>query len=96
VSDPTIPRGKYADPEEVPRRCYFDSPVFQPEALCFLCAKVGADRVMLGSDYPFPIGDPAPVRVVEESGFGPEDRKLILGGTAAAIFGLERHRNSAA
>jgi aminocarboxymuconate-semialdehyde decarboxylase len=51
---------------------------------------------MLGSDYPFPIGDPAPVRVVEESGFGPEDRKLILGGTAAAIFGLERHRNSAA
>ena len=83
--------GKYADPEEGLRRCYFDSLVFQPEALRFLCDKVGADRVMLGSDYPFPIGDPAPVRVVEQARLGSDDRKSILGGTAAAMFGIE-HR----
>ena len=81
--------GKYADPEEGLRHCYFDSLVFQPDALRFLCEKVGADRIMLGSDYPFPIGDPAPVRVVEEASLRPEDKKKILGGTAAAMFGLE-------
>jgi aminocarboxymuconate-semialdehyde decarboxylase len=44
---------------------------------------------MLGSDYPFPIGDPAPVRVVEEADLVDADRKSILGGTAAALFGIE-------
>ncbi len=81
--------GKYADPEEGLRRCYFDSLVFQPDALRFLCDKVGADRVMLGSDYPFPIGDPAPVKVVEQASLRPEDEAKILGGTAAAMFGRE-------
>jgi hypothetical protein len=31
----------------------------------YLAKKAGADRVMLGSDHPFPIGDPEPTRVVE-------------------------------
>lgn len=80
--------GKYADPEEGLRRCYFDSLVFQPDALKFLCGKVGADRVMLGSDYPFPIGDPAPVEVVRDAALSAEDKDKILGGTAAGVFGI--------
>ncbi|MNC99528.1 Amidohydrolase [compost metagenome] len=70
------------------RRCYFDSLVFQPDALKFLCGKVGADRVMLGSDYPFPIGDPAPVEVVRDAALSAEDKDKILGGTAAGMFGI--------
>ena len=80
--------GKYADPEEGLRRCYFDSLVFQPDALKFLCDKVGADHIMLGSDYPFPIGDPAPVKVVETCDLSDADKKKILGGTAAGMFGI--------
>lgn len=80
--------GKYADPEEGLRRCYFDSLVFQPAALKFLCDKVGADRIMLGSDYPFPIGDPAPVKVVEECDLSDADKSRILSGTAAEMFGI--------
>lgn len=82
--------GKYADPEEGLRRCYFDSLVFQPDALKFLCDKVGADRVMLGSDYPFPIGDPAPVEVVRDAALSAEDKDRILGRTAAGMFGIDR------
>ncbi len=80
--------GKYADPEEGLRQCYFDSLVFQPEALKFLCNKVGADRVMLGSDYPFPIGDPQPVKVVETCDLSDADKRKILSGTAAKMFGI--------
>ncbi len=80
--------GKYADPEEGLHRCYFDSIVFQPDALRFLCDKFGADRVMLGSDYPFPIGDPEPTRVVAEAPLEESQRKLILGDTAAKLFGI--------
>lgn len=82
--------GKYSDPEEGLRRCYFDSLVFQPEALKFLCDKVGADRIMLGSDYPFPIGDPAPVKVVQECDLTAAEKQKILCDTAAEMFGIQR------
>lgn len=48
------------DPLESFARLYFDSVVFDTDALRFLLSKVGADRVVLGSDYPFPIGDLRP------------------------------------
>ena len=80
--------GKYADPEEGFQHCYFDSLVFQTDALRYLCDKVGVDKVMLGSDYPFPIGDPAPTKVIRESGLSASDQEKILGGTAATLFGI--------
>jgi aminocarboxymuconate-semialdehyde decarboxylase len=39
------------------RRLYFDTVLFEPQALRSLCDVAGSDRVVLGSDYPFPIGD---------------------------------------
>ena len=41
--------------------------LFEPLALRFLCDVVGADKVMLGSDYPFGIGDPDPCGVVDHT-----------------------------
>jgi aminocarboxymuconate-semialdehyde decarboxylase len=63
--------------------------LFDPPTLEYLCAKFGADRVMLGSDYPFPIGDPAPLKVVRESNMEEIDISLILGETAARLFRIE-------
>src|SRR5713101_6093841 len=57
----------YADPLDGFRRLYFDTVLFEPQALRFLCDVAGSDRVVLGSDYPFPIGDPEPARVVDET-----------------------------
>jgi hypothetical protein len=38
-------------------RFYVDSAVFDPAVLRLLVDLVGADRIMLGSDYPFPLGE---------------------------------------
>ncbi|MBT6274150.1 MAG: amidohydrolase family protein [Chromatiales bacterium] len=77
-----------ADPVEGFSRLYFDSIVFTSDTLRFLLDKVGAGRIMLGSDYPFPIGDPQPRRVIEEGGFSVEECEQMLGGVATQLFCL--------
>ena len=79
----------YADPKAEFDKLYFDSVLFEPTALRFLCETVGAARVMLGSDYPFPIGDLAPCKVVHDAGLSEIETKAILGDTAARLFRLE-------
>ena len=76
------------DPREGLRRMYFDSIVYDPPALRYLIDLVGADRVVLGSDYPFSIGDLTPSRVVRDSNLDEADTQAILGGTAARLFGV--------
>jgi aminocarboxymuconate-semialdehyde decarboxylase len=76
----------YADPLAQFRRLYFDTVLFEPRALKFLCDVAGANKVMLGSDHPFPIGDPEPVWVVDETPLSSAERQAILGVTAARLF----------
>jgi len=78
-----------ADPLDGFRRLYFDTVLFEPQALRFLCDVAGADRVVLGSDYPFPIGDPEPARVVDDTPLTEAERRAILGETAARIFHID-------
>jgi aminocarboxymuconate-semialdehyde decarboxylase len=75
-----------ADPLESFGRLYFDSVIFDPAALEFLVGKVGAARVLLGSDYPFPIGDLTPRQVVDQAELKDGDRAEILGDAAARLF----------
>jgi aminocarboxymuconate-semialdehyde decarboxylase len=75
-----------ADPLESFAKLYFDSVVFDPPTLEFLVSKAGAGRVLLGSDYPFPIGDLTPREVVERAELKDGDRTGILGGIAAELF----------
>src|SRR5579884_487610 len=79
----------YADPEAAFRRLYFDSVMFEPLALRFLCDLVGAERVMLGSDYPFGIGDLDPTRLIDATALTAAERDAILGGNAARVFHVE-------
>jgi aminocarboxymuconate-semialdehyde decarboxylase len=78
-----------ADPLDGFRRLYFDTVLFEPQALRFLCDIAGADRVVLGSDYPFPIGDPEPAQVVDDTPLTETERRAILGETAARIFHID-------
>lgn len=75
-----------SDPMESFAQLYFDSIVFDPEALSFLVGRVGAERVLLGSDYPFPIGDLEPRSVVEEAALSDIQRALISGASARQLF----------
>jgi aminocarboxymuconate-semialdehyde decarboxylase len=80
--------GEYASAAEGFRRLYFDSVLFDPAILAFLVGKVGAGRVILGSDYPFPIGDLTPCKIVHDAPLTDADRRLILGETATRLFHL--------
>ena len=80
--------GQYADPAEGLSRLYVDSCVFRPDALRFLVDLMGAERVMLGSDYPFPIGDPAPRKVVDDTPLTDAQRAEILSSSTARLLGL--------
>lgn len=44
-------------PSEYASRLYTDSAVFNQDALALLCKVMGEDNVMMGSDYPFPLGE---------------------------------------
>ncbi len=81
-----ISQGKYADPRQGFQAMYFDSCVFDAEALEFLAKMSSTERIMLGSDMPFPIGDPAPTKVVQTAAFSDAQRKSILGDTAQGVF----------
>ena len=75
-------------PSSYLRRFYYDTLTQFPPALAYLVRVVGPDRVLLGSDHPFWIGDPEPLRVVREAGLSAEAETAILGANAARLFHL--------
>lgn len=77
-----------ADPEAGLRALYYDTIVQDPRTLRFLVDVVGSDRLMMGSDMPFPIGDPEPQKVVDDCGFSTREAALVKGGLAAKLFSL--------
>lgn len=85
------PRASGAGPaSRYVRRFYYDTLTHSSRSLCFLCDVVGADRLLLGSDFPFGMGDPEPVRAVREAGLGEERARAALGENAVRLFGLSR------
>jgi len=77
------------DPDAGLERLYFDSVVFDPDALCYLVGKAAPGAVMLGSDYPFPIGDHSPTRVVATAGcLSDTQQSSILGRAAGGLLGI--------
>jgi aminocarboxymuconate-semialdehyde decarboxylase len=70
------------------RRFHYDTLTQFPPALAYLVQVVGEDRVLLGSDHPFWLGDPEPVRIVREVGLAPAAQQAILGDNAARLFHL--------
>jgi aminocarboxymuconate-semialdehyde decarboxylase len=75
-------------PEAYLKRFYYDTVLFHPEPLCNLIRLVGADRVLLGTDYPFNAEFPDTVRFIEALGLAAEESRAILGG-AAKLYGFE-------
>jgi aminocarboxymuconate-semialdehyde decarboxylase len=67
---------------------YFDTIVFTPEALRHLIAETGPDRIMIGTDYPFPWTSTEVDLVLATPGLSDEQRIAILGGTAAKLLGI--------
>lgn len=67
---------------------YHDTCLLSPPALRLLHQLVGEDHLMMGSDYPFAIGDPDPVSTVQSAGLGEAANRHILHDTAAGLFAI--------
>ncbi len=88
------PEGRHHIPDRPPssylRRIFVDCLVYDPAHLAFLVAQMGAERVVVGTDYPYDMGDDDPVGLVEATpGISDDDRARILGGNAARLLGLD-------
>lgn len=79
------------NPREYLRRLYMDALVHDETALRSLVDLMGADRVALGSDYPFPLGEAIAGKLIEGSStLSSVEKEHLLASTALSFLGLER------
>ena len=84
----SLDKDKLGDPDAALAAMYYDTIVQDSRALRFLADVVGAERIMMGSDMPFPIGDLAPLKIVQDTSFSDAERASINGGLVQKLFGL--------
>jgi aminocarboxymuconate-semialdehyde decarboxylase len=90
-----IPEARSAAPKppfDYLDRFWFDTVTFDGVVLRTLIARFGADRVVLGSDYPLPLGPRDPAAEVRALGLSPEHEAAVLGGNACQLLGIEEAR----
>jgi aminocarboxymuconate-semialdehyde decarboxylase len=72
-------------------RFYVDSLVHDEDALRLLLKRVGPERVAMGSDYPFPLGEAEPGKLIESLPDLPDKvKRRLLAGTALEFLGLKK------
>ena len=67
---------------------YVDSLVHDNKAMSFLLDKIGPEHIALGSDYPFPLGELNPGKLIEEMDLSDSIKQRILAGTALEWLGI--------
>jgi len=81
------------NPRKYLGRMYFDSLVHDADALRYLIKLVGAERIALGSDYPFPLGEAHPGKLIESmDDLSAQTKARLLCGTALEFLGLDKSR----
>ena len=79
-----------SSPREYTDRFYLDTLVHDSSSLDFLIDIFGTDRLALGTDYPFPLGEDHPGKLIEQmESLTDEQKQQMLGGTALDFLGLE-------
>ncbi len=75
-----------SDPVEALALLYTDTILHDPRVLRFVVEMLGTERLMMGSDMPFPIGDDEPMKIISAAGLNAGQIASINGGTAAKVF----------
>ena len=83
-------------PSHYLNRFYTDSAVFDQGALQFLVKTMGTEQVMLGSDYPFPLGEDRVGSLIRQSNLPQNIKSKLLGGNAERFLKLEAQSSAAA
>lgn len=76
-----------SSPKDLLKRIYFDSLVFEPQALRYLIDLVGPDHVCIGTDAPFDMADDDPRATIDAvPGITPLERQCVCCGTALKLL----------
>jgi len=76
-------------PEYYVKKILFDTVLFRPDQIAFLVNLVGHDKVMMGTDSPYDMGENHPFKLIENvPSLSATQKTDILGGNAARLLGL--------
>ena len=75
-------------PSEYLHRLYFDTIVFAPAAVEYLVSEFGSDHVLMGTDYPFDMGQGNPIDFIRSASLSDTEHAMILGENANRLFGF--------
>lgn len=78
------------NPKSYLGRFYIDSLVHDERMLDYLIDLMGANRIALGSDYPFPLGEHHPGELIESMPYSAHTKELLLSGTALEWLGVKK------
>jgi aminocarboxymuconate-semialdehyde decarboxylase len=74
-------------PSDYLKRFYFDTMVFEPDQLEYLINKFGPNHILLGTDYPYDMGEDDPIGLINKvEGLNEHDRSSICGSNAAELL----------
>jgi aminocarboxymuconate-semialdehyde decarboxylase len=77
-------------PSSYLEKIYFDTITHDARILGNLVDRWGAKHVLLGTDYPFDMGEDNPVKLIQDVGhISDSDRALIMGGNALKLFRIK-------
>jgi len=71
---------------------WLDSLVHDPVMLTYIIDLIGANRIALGSDYPFPLGENKPGSLIRESKYADDIKELLLHGAALDWLNIKKER----
>ena len=77
------------NPSSYLRRFFYDTILHAPEPLIFLKNLVGTDRLLLGTDYPFPVQDTAPLALYQRAGLTDDEVEAIGYKNIVELYGLK-------
>jgi len=78
------------NPREYLGQFYVDSLVHEPAMLNYMIDLFGSNRIALGSDYPFPLGEHHPGKMIEEMDLDDDTRSNLLADAALEWLALKR------
>ncbi len=77
-------------PKDYLGRFWIDSLVHDPAMLKLVVDQMGADRVALGTDYPFPLGELEPGQLIKSMPWDDATKEMLLSGAALKWMNLDR------
>jgi aminocarboxymuconate-semialdehyde decarboxylase len=79
-------------PETYLARLFYDTVVYDEEQLAYLVRRYGSDHVLMGTDWPYDMGEPDPVGLIERApGLDEAARSNVLGANALRLLGSTPH-----